>query len=312
MRVYILTDLEGVAGVERWDPHAYPDAGSRQWKARAVELLAGEVMAAVEGALDAGAREVLVRDGHGHGRDLPTTGWPPQVRLIRGAGRESWLPELDPSVDAFLFVGQHAREGAPDAVLPHSWSAGRPRRCWLDGREVGETGAAVALAASLGVPTVFLSGDWAAALEALELVPGLRVAEVKRRQDGRVVHLDPEEARRTIRREVRSALLAPPPVPSPPRSPVATRRSPAPDRDAPGRDAGHHTFREVFVTPPLAGLPFLAARLLGRRATRFLLERTGRWPADPAVRALVADRRTLEYRGPTVAAVLESALGRTT
>jgi D-amino peptidase len=308
VRVYILTDLEGVAGVERWDPHRYGDPAARRWKDQAVELLAGEVRAAVEGALEAGATSVLIRDGHGHGDDLPREGWPQEVELIQGVGAGArpgpgggagagadigaggWLPGLDATVDALLLVGQHAREGAADAVLAHSWSRRRPRRCWLDGVEVGEAGAAVFLAAELGVPTAFLAGDRAAVREARDLVPGIVWAEVKRRDErGAVVHLSGSEARKAIRAGVRRALASLPEV-------VAV--GPAP-----------HVFREVFVRPPLGGVPFLAARLGGGVATRALLRRAGRWPQDGRVTARVADRRTLEYRGPTVAGVLGGALG---
>jgi len=64
MRIYIMTDLEGVCGVTDFDNWCGPEG--RYYEA-ARELLTGEVNAAVEGFLAAGAREILVADGHGCG-----------------------------------------------------------------------------------------------------------------------------------------------------------------------------------------------------------------------------------------------------
>ena len=64
MRVYIVTDLEGVAGVhdiENWCEPASPNY------ARAKELLTLEVNAAIAGFRAAGATDILVADGHGCG-----------------------------------------------------------------------------------------------------------------------------------------------------------------------------------------------------------------------------------------------------
>ena len=64
MKILMVTDMEGVAGVVSFVDQSYPDgryydAGKR--------LVTGEVNAAVDGLLDAGVEEVLVWDGHGAG-----------------------------------------------------------------------------------------------------------------------------------------------------------------------------------------------------------------------------------------------------
>ena len=61
MRVYISIDMEGVAGVATLDQvarggHGYP---------RAQQLMTNEANAAIAGAFEGGATEVLINDSHG-------------------------------------------------------------------------------------------------------------------------------------------------------------------------------------------------------------------------------------------------------
>ena len=88
--VYIMTDMEGVAGVldfEQWtSPESrYYDLGK--------EFLTLEVNAAIEGFARGGAAEFLVADGHGHGAINPKlldarASWP--VTGPRRPTRSAW------------------------------------------------------------------------------------------------------------------------------------------------------------------------------------------------------------------------------
>ena len=91
-------------------------------------------------------------------------------------------------------------EGAEGAILPHSWRMRRRRRAFLNDVEVGEIGAAVALAASYGVPTVMLSGDRAAVQEVRQLVPEIEAVVVKDAlgPEG-AINISPDRARKQIR-----------------------------------------------------------------------------------------------------------------
>ena len=80
MKIFIMTDLEGCAGVMNAQDWIYPT--SRYYE-KACELATLEASAAVEGALEGGATEVVVVDGHGAGamrRDLLH----PRARLLGG------------------------------------------------------------------------------------------------------------------------------------------------------------------------------------------------------------------------------------
>ncbi len=64
MKVLMMTDLEGVAGVVTFEQDSYSDG---KYYETAKRLLTAEVNAAVDGLMAAGAEEVLVIDGHGPG-----------------------------------------------------------------------------------------------------------------------------------------------------------------------------------------------------------------------------------------------------
>ena len=65
MRIFVMTDLEGVAGVNQLR-RLVPCRRAGIMKT-AKEFLTREVNAAVEGFLEGGATEIVVADGHGPG-----------------------------------------------------------------------------------------------------------------------------------------------------------------------------------------------------------------------------------------------------
>ncbi len=292
MVIYVLTDLEGVGGVEHWDPHVYRTPEELAWKEGCVQLLVGEVNAAVRGALAAGASEVRVYDGHGGGNNFSRWRLHRGASLVNDEGGSGWLPQLDDVVDALVIIGQHAMEGAVSAVLPHSWSRSRPRRCHLNDSEVGEAGAAIALAAYHGVRTVFLSGDEAATDEARRRSPEMEVVSVKSVvPEGVIDHMAPQQACEEIEAGVRRALHR--------RNEISALELRAPFR-----------FRVSFLRAPGMGLPLALARVAGSTPRRIVLERAGFQMREWGVEATVLDARTIEFSGEALPDVLSCALRR--
>ena len=89
MKVYIVTDMEGISGIVRWE-QARP--GTPDYYA-ALPLLVGEINAAVDGAFAGGASEVVVNDGHDGGYNLTHVyaDLDPRARYLTGpaSNRES-------------------------------------------------------------------------------------------------------------------------------------------------------------------------------------------------------------------------------
>jgi len=193
-KFFVLTDIEGVAGVDSFT-QTRPDDGFPERLEQAKKLLAKEVNACVEGIRsiypDA---HIDVWDGHGPG----------------GLHREditdaNYLREGQPyksieGYDAMLFVGQHAMAGTFHAPLNHTYSSKSIAYYKLNGVFIGEFGARALIAGVQGVPTIFLSGDDKAALEAKIFIPDIEVAVVKQGKGiEAAVHLDGAEACALIR-----------------------------------------------------------------------------------------------------------------
>lgn len=177
MKIYIMTNLEGPAMVSRWDQtRDYVDNPER--KRRAMRFLTREVNAAVDGIRETDPdAEVVVWDGHGSG-GIDTTLFHRDAKLItRGPIEPPYF--LDSTYDALFFVGQHAMAGTPGANLCHTYSSRSIEYYKINGKAVGEFGARALMAGTIGVPTVFISGDDKAIAEAEDLVPGIHGAVVK-------------------------------------------------------------------------------------------------------------------------------------
>jgi len=205
MKVYLMTDYEGVAGVWNWEPR--DDVSPAAWdeRQRGRRLLTGEVNAAVEGFLAGGATEVIVNDGHGAGYTIDIERVHPRARVIHGHDRPFWLPLLDETCAATALVGAHPRYGTPRGNLRHSMS--HNLRYTVNGVEMGEIGMQALIAGHFGVPFVFLSGDAHACREVEELIPGVTTAPVKEGLSTlSAVTLAPEAARELIRNRASESL----------------------------------------------------------------------------------------------------------
>jgi len=80
-KIFIVTDMEGVGGVNNADEQLLP--GQRRYE-ESRRLLTGEVNAAVVGALEAGASQVVIWDGHDASRSLSIDEIHPRAQLIEG------------------------------------------------------------------------------------------------------------------------------------------------------------------------------------------------------------------------------------
>jgi D-amino peptidase len=208
MKIYIHTDIEGVAGVVQWsDAHGYggPNDPCGPYYERSKRLLTQEINAAIEGALEAGADEIVVSDDHGPGGIDPEL-LHPRAKLLFGKpfpkGRG-----FDASFDAMFFIGQHAMNLTPNANLCHTYSSVSIRRMLLNGQEIGEIGMRAALAGYFGVPVALFTGDDKACGEAKAIMPNVETVAVKTSM-GRTsaLCLHPIEARKAIKQGVARAM----------------------------------------------------------------------------------------------------------
>ena len=79
MRIFLSADIEGVAGIAHYPstgPGRFDYESGRRWMTQ-------EVVAACEAAIEAGATEVLVTDGHGSAHNILFDLLPDCARLVR-------------------------------------------------------------------------------------------------------------------------------------------------------------------------------------------------------------------------------------
>jgi D-amino peptidase len=179
MKVYIVTDLEGVAGISQWDPRHQGDTPHTALKRQQFgRLLTEEVNAAARGFFAGGATEVIVNDGHGAGNTMDPELFDARIQVFHGLERPSYCTGLDETCDAIASVGTHAKARTAHGNLHHTMGK-NVRDYSLNGISVGETGLQAFLAGYYGVPYVFCAGDEWAIREMQKLVPGCVGASVK-------------------------------------------------------------------------------------------------------------------------------------
>src|SRR6266446_7646262 len=181
MRVHIMSDIEGVAGIVKWAQ----TGGDQPLYHEARKLYTEEINAAVRGAKAAGATEIVVMDCHGAGGDytfnslLPAELDPDCEFVIQDEWTE-YTTFLEEGCDAALLVGMHAMAGTPDGVLSHTVSSQAWQNLRFNGTLVGETGINAALCGHWGCPVLLVTGDRAVCKEGRELLgDGLTTVEVK-------------------------------------------------------------------------------------------------------------------------------------
>lgn len=173
MRLFIMTDLEGVAGVTNGPDYLYPTG---RYYDLAKRLLTDEVNAAIAGFAEAGFDDFLVADGHGAG-GISASHLDERARYARGWAPGAYPFNLDESFDAIVWVGQHAKSGTPYSHLTHSdwWTV---LDISLNGISVGEFGLLAFCAGELGVPVIFGSGETAFCKEVTSLTPWAHTVSV--------------------------------------------------------------------------------------------------------------------------------------
>jgi D-amino peptidase len=209
MRVFIISDMEGVAGITKWEQVSGGEALYEEGR----KLYTEEINAAVRGAYSGGADEVVVMDCHGAGKGwtfnslLPDQLDPRCEWVVQNEWTE-YTEALEEGCDAALFVAMHAMAGTMDGVLSHTVSGTEWHGLYFNGTAVGETGINAALCGHWGCPVLMVTGDEASCREGEALLgSGLTTVAVKKglgRYSAR--HVNPQRAREMIEAGAKKAL----------------------------------------------------------------------------------------------------------
>lgn len=222
MKIYIAVDMEGIGGVSALGHirRNEPEFAIGQ------RLLTKETNAAVRGAFDGGADEVIVADVHGMSWNILLEELDPRAKLLVGTPRVPRFPFLDEKVNGMILLGYHAMAGTQGAVLEHTMNGLTWSRYSVNGTPYGELGIDAEIAAESGVPVVMVSGDDKMCAEAARWLPGVETAMVKQGVNRLVtLGLSPERsnevvyehAKRAVERLRAGDIFVKPEIPSPAR-----------------------------------------------------------------------------------------------
>ena len=215
VKVVISADMEGTCGVVSWmhvSPPEYPGKGEPLNPSeynRARGWMTAEVNAAIAGAMEGGASEVIVCDSHDGARNLIPEELDPRCRFVTGGEKPlSMAQGVDlPGVKAFFYTGYHAKAGTPSAPLAHTWTR-TLNDIRIDGLSIGEFGINAIVAGHFDVPVVLVTGDETAVAQTRQLL-GEQVVGVPVKQGlstTAAIHVHPAVARERIREGAKEAI----------------------------------------------------------------------------------------------------------
>jgi D-amino peptidase len=179
LKVYISADMEGITGVASADqlgPANFEYSQARQW-------MTSDVLAAIQGAREAGATEFVISDSHGNGQSLLIDRFPTDIpiTIVRSFPRPLGMMEgLDSTFAAAIFVGYHTSTSSLTGVRAHTVSSALLTRIAINGTSMSEAGMNAAIAAQFGVPVVMISGDDQIVAETKQRLGNIEGAAVKR------------------------------------------------------------------------------------------------------------------------------------
>lgn len=170
--------------------------------------MALEVKAACEGASNAGGKKIWVKDAHGSGRNIDHNLLPKNTRLIRGWSRHPYgmMQEINSSFDASLFIGYHSYATSPNNPLSHTKNGGLFYSVKINDMLASEFLINSYTSNLVGVPVVFLSGDYGICDDGKKLNRNLTVVSTKKGVGGSVISNHPKTVLTEIRSKVQTAL----------------------------------------------------------------------------------------------------------
>jgi D-amino peptidase len=204
-RLYISCDMEGTAAVCSWTQCDPANTTEYPYYRR---LMSQEVRAAIDGAREGGAGDVLINDSHSSMRNVLWDELPEDVRMISGNRKPFSMAEgIDGSFHAAFFTGYHGACGTQDAALDHTYTSETLRDTRVNGIRCSEATLNAAVLGLAGVPVVLVTGDRACIEEQQALMPWITGVVVKD-SIGRYAtnSVSPARARELIRAGAKEAI----------------------------------------------------------------------------------------------------------
>jgi D-amino peptidase len=160
LKIYISTDIEGLAGIvdfsqEDEDREIFRDLYNQQieWVLQGIQ----------QSNRNDEVTDILIADSHAKGLNLSynrLSDCDERVSLISGWPREDYMmSKLDSTFDQVFFVGYHSGIGKEHGNMDHGYSARSAYKIWINGEYQNETTINAAYASEVGVPVTLIIGD---------------------------------------------------------------------------------------------------------------------------------------------------------
>lgn len=155
MKVFISADIEGVAGISQWN-----ETETGPWYDYFCKQMSREVAAACEGAFEAGASEVYVKDGHHTACNIIFDFLPQKALLNRGWSGDGYgmMSGIQDGVDVAIMIGYHSASYSTQNPLAHT-SENYIRKFVINDQRVSEFMINRYTCGYHQVPIAFVSGD---------------------------------------------------------------------------------------------------------------------------------------------------------
>ena len=203
MKLFISADMEGVAGVSAWDEVENDKPDYNYYS----QQMSKEVASVCNAALESGAKEILVKDGHGTARNIITGYIPKGVKILKGWTRNPYImmAGLDTSYDGVIMTGYHAGAGSGGNPLAHTMN-GVNVTVTMNGMLMSEFVMNACTAALFSVPVIAITGDEDVCSQAKELIPQITAIPLKKGIGNAVISCGDQEAQELLKAGITEAL----------------------------------------------------------------------------------------------------------
>ncbi len=203
MKLFISADIEGTTGITLWDE---TENGHSRYPYFA-EQMTKEVKAACDGAMAAGADDILIKDAHDSACNLIPAMLPEETRIFRGWGSDiySMMSGLEPGYDGVFFTGYHSAAGMNTNPLAHTMNR-RNNSVRINGMIAPELMINSLTAAYMGVPVRLVTGDRGLCEWMNSINPNIETVAVSEGRGSGSISIHPNKALRLIREAAERAM----------------------------------------------------------------------------------------------------------
>lgn len=163
-KVFISSDMEGVAGVSNWD-----EVDRKHNDYQMFQKIMNDEVAQICNTLSSnGTKDIVVRDAHSSARNIIHSNLPQNTTLISqfNGHIDCMMFGIDESFDFSILHGYHAAASTGFNPLSHTMDSDRIAKLTINDKIAGETTISIYTSALYNVPVAYVCGDAAAVAEA--------------------------------------------------------------------------------------------------------------------------------------------------